>query len=175
MNRMSVRIVSFGLAAALFGCMESPSAPVEDDELSSTEQEIITAADCPAGTPAALAPPADQNLKRILHAAGVQRYRCDALASGGFGWVFVEPEADLFTNCTQVGTHYVGPTWEYKDGTIVTATKIAGVNAPEPLTSSFCCDCVPHRTRVLSLRCVPGVTYASMPMIGLMPASFAVL
>ena len=27
----------------------------------------------------------------------------------------------------------------------------------------------PHLTRVRSVRCVPGVTYASSPMIGLMP------
>ena len=49
------------------------------------------------------------------------------------------------------------------------------VYAPEPETSSSFWSGLPHRTRALSARCVPGVTYASMPMIGLMPASVAVL
>lgn len=134
MNRMSV--CGCLLIAVLAGCVESQDrAPSDDDAvLSSTEQAVFTTADCPV-TPATLAPPADQNIKKILHAAGVQRYRCDALASGGYGWTFVEPDADLFLNCYQVGTHYIGPTWEYKDGTIITATKIASANAPEALTS----------------------------------------
>ena len=134
MNRMTVRLLSAGLAVTLFGCVESQDRAPIDDDLASTEQGL-TAADCPAGTPATLAPPADQNIKKILHASGVQRYRCDALAAGGFGWTFVEPDADLFNGCYPVGTHYVGPTWEYKDGTIITATKIAAANAPEALTS----------------------------------------
>ena len=45
------------------------------------------------------------------------------------------------------------------------------VYAPEPDTSSP--PPLPHRTRVLSPRWVPGVMYASVPMIGLMPASVA--
>ena len=47
------------------------------------------------------------------------------------------------------------------------------VYAPEPETSSLFCSGVPHATRDLSLRWVPGVTYASSPMIGLTPAAFA--
>ena len=58
---------------------------------------------------------------------------------------------------------------------VVSESSVMCVYAPEPETSSSFCSGVPQRTRALSERCVPGVTYASMPMIGLMPASFAVL
>ncbi len=46
------------------------------------------------------------------------------------------------------------------------------VYAPDPDTSSP--PPSPQRTRVLSVRCVRGVRYASVPMIGLIPASVAV-
>ena len=49
------------------------------------------------------------------------------------------------------------------------------VYAPEPATSSSFWSGLPQRTLALSARCVPGVTYASMPMIGFTPTSVAVL
>ncbi|MDF2573468.1 MAG: hypothetical protein K0S05_380 [Agromyces sp.] len=54
---------------------------------------------------------------------------------------------------------------------VVSESSVMWVYAPEPDTSSP--PPLPHRTRVLSLRWVPGVRYASVPMIGLMPASVA--
>ena len=48
------------------------------------------------------------------------------------------------------------------------------VYAPPPDTSSpLEASAPPHFTRVLSERCVPGVMYASVPMIGLTPCAFA--
>ena len=55
---------------------------------------------------------------------------------------------------------------------VVAASRVMCVYAPEPETSSP--PPSPQRIRVLSLRCVPGVRYASVPMIGLIPASVAV-
>ena len=47
------------------------------------------------------------------------------------------------------------------------------VYAPLAETSSSFWCASPHFTRVLSKRLVPGVTYASTPMIGLIPALVA--
>ena len=55
---------------------------------------------------------------------------------------------------------------------VVAASIVMCVYAPEPETSSP--PPSPQRTRVRSVRWVPGVRYASVPMIGLMPASVAV-
>ena len=54
---------------------------------------------------------------------------------------------------------------------VVSDRSVMCVYAPEPDTSSP--PPLPQRTRVLSPRWVPGVMYASVPMIGLMPASVA--
>ena len=94
-----------------------------DDDLGLTEATRSSV--CPAGTPAALAPPSDQNLAFYLDATGVQKYSCNATATGAT-WSFVAPVADLLDDCRQVGTHYAGPTWEYRDGSTVVAAKVAG-------------------------------------------------
>ena len=53
------------------------------------------------------------------------------------------------------------------------ASSVMCVYAPRAETSSCSWPCWPNRTRVWSNRLVPGVTYASMPMIGLIPAAVA--
>src|ERR1700709_2468488 len=56
---------------------------------------------------------------------------------------------------------------------LFSARSVMCVYAPEPATSSEDCVLVPHLMRDLSPRAVPGVTYASVPMMGLMPAAVA--
>ena len=57
----------------------------------------------------------------VAHAVGVQIYSCNA-TSGGFGWAFVAPRADLYGDNGQlVATHFAGPTWQAKDGSRVAA------------------------------------------------------
>jgi hypothetical protein len=63
-----------------------------------------------------------------LHAEGAQVYECKPDAQGHLTWAFREPIATLMTEGQTVGRHYAGPTWEYSDGSAVTA-KAAG-NAP---------------------------------------------
>lgn len=53
------------------------------------------------------------------------------------------------------------------------ASSVRCVYEPPAETSSSFCSGVPQRTFVRSNRLVPGVTYASSPMIGLMPAAVA--
>src|SRR5262249_14956045 len=47
---------------------------------------------------------------------------------GKLAWAFREPIATLLLDGKTVGRHYAGPTWEYVDGSAVTAK--AAANAP---------------------------------------------
>ena len=63
----------------------------------------------------------------VGHATGVQIYRCNAGATG-YSWGLVAPRANLYgDNGTLIATHSGGPTWETRDGSKVTATKVDGV------------------------------------------------
>ena len=106
-------------ACAIDGAAAQPSA-------GSTEQKV-SAGECPASTPLALAPAADQNLAFALDAQGVQRYQC-VQSTTGFTWTFVAPDADLFSlhGHQLVVHHFAGPTWLYKDSSSVLGAKTAG-------------------------------------------------
>jgi hypothetical protein len=54
-----------------------------------------------------------------LRAAGAQIYICAKSASGGLNWTFREPIASLLEGGKTVGRHFVGPTWEFADGSRV--------------------------------------------------------
>ena len=61
------------------------------------------------------------------HAKGDQIYACD-----GSKWVLRGPDAKLFDDAGhQVGTHFIGPTWQLLDGSRVTA-KAAANATPDP-------------------------------------------
>ena len=60
------------------------------------------------------------------YARGVQVYRWNAIT---FKWDFVAPVATLFAEENyfgEVGSHYVGPTWESKSGSKVQASRVQG-------------------------------------------------
>jgi hypothetical protein len=54
-----------------------------------------------------------------LQAAGAQIYVCAKNAAGALNWTFREPVAALLEEGTTVGRHFVGPTWEFVDGSRV--------------------------------------------------------
>ena len=84
--------------------------------------------------PANIAAPANQRLELILVANGVQIYRCDAKkdAPGRFEWAFQAPEARLRdVGGKSMGRHYAGPTWEADDGSKLTGTVQASIEAPD--------------------------------------------
>jgi len=60
-----------------------------------------------------------------LQAAGAQIYACSKNAKGALEWTFREPIAALLQDGKTIGRHFVGPTWEFADGTHV-AGKLAG-------------------------------------------------
>jgi hypothetical protein len=64
-----------------------------------------------------LAVPDGNKLAHRVYAEGVQIYRWN-----GTSWVFVAPEALLFSNANSngvTGIHYAGPTWESNSGSTV--------------------------------------------------------
>lgn len=78
--------------------------------------------------PENLKPAADESLKRVISAKGVQIYECREQK-----WVFVAPDAELFdSRGNLVGRHYAGPQWEATgDGSKVVGTVKARADAPE--------------------------------------------
>ena len=68
-----------------------------------------------------------------VYARGVQIYRWNSVTSA---WDFVAPVATLFAEANyfgEVGTHYVGPKWESKSGSIVEGRRVTGTGcAPDP-------------------------------------------
>ena len=54
-----------------------------------------------------------------LPAAGAQIYTCTKSAAGALNWAFREPVAALLEGGKTVGRHFVGPTWEFVDGSRV--------------------------------------------------------
>ena len=68
-----------------------------------------------------------------VYALGVQVYRWN-----GTAWAFVEPVATLFADSHyhgEVGTHYVGPTWESNSGSKVVAARVPGTGCTPDSTA----------------------------------------
>ena len=83
--------------------------------------------------PDKLKPGANESLKMIVSAKGVQIYECRARKDqvGEYEWAFVAPEADLFdSRGNRVGRHYAGPHWEATDGSKILGTVKERADAP---------------------------------------------
>jgi hypothetical protein len=77
--------------------------------------------------PESLKPPAGERLRTHAHASGQQIYTCD-----GSKWILSGPDAKLFDEGGHlVGSHFAGPTWQWSDGSRVTAKPIASAT-PDP-------------------------------------------
>jgi hypothetical protein len=80
--------------------------------------------------PPAIAPPAGARLVAHFHAIGAQIYACRVSPAGPLVWSFEAPQASLFdASGKEVGSHGAGPTWSTRDGSRITAKKVAQVNA----------------------------------------------
>lgn len=93
-------------------------------------QASITNRSTPPAVPAILEVGEGFEVSYHTYATGFQVYVCTETSPGVYEWVFKEPIATLYSNAGfngVVGTHYAGPTWESNSGSIVTATKLAGV------------------------------------------------
>jgi hypothetical protein len=90
---------------------------------------VLLLAGCTSTVPESLKPPANESLKRVFNARGVQIYECRDEK-----WVFVAPEAELFdAHGNHIGKHYAGPQWEATgDGSAIVGTVKARADAPAP-------------------------------------------
>jgi hypothetical protein len=112
-----------GLFAAY--ALARPALPVGAEAATSA---IYTHED-PPDVPAEIQVPAGNKLFLRVHAVGTQNYTCN----GSGAWGPSVPAAELFDKHGKlVGTHFGGPTWQYKDGSSVVGLKIAGVFVPPP-------------------------------------------
>jgi hypothetical protein len=104
LSRLSAAAISVSATSAL-ACLE-PSAPA---------------------VPGQLVPPVGNKVFLVAHAVGFRTYRCDPTSGQ---WTLVAPLADLYgDDGTLIGTHFSGPAWEARDGSYVTAARVAGTNA----------------------------------------------
>jgi len=87
-------------------------------------------------TGAGLATPGGERLA-IVHAEGAQIYECVSNTQAEHVWQFREPIATLLQSGNTVGRHYAGPSWEFADGTAITAKPIT--QAPAATVSD-----IPH-------------------------------
>ncbi|HEY3037980.1 MAG TPA: DUF3455 domain-containing protein [Pyrinomonadaceae bacterium] len=75
--------------------------------------------------------PAGNKLAFHVYARGVQIYRWN-----GATWEFQAPRASLFAEENyfgEVGTHYMGPKWESKSGSVVEGRRVTGTGCtPDP-------------------------------------------
>ncbi len=92
-----------------------------------TRQTVIRAAVL-ASLSVLLAVPALAGNAIELQGQGVQVYSC-AQEAQGFAWVLKGPDAVLFDQSGRaVGRHFAGPSWQAKDGSLVTGEVVAASN-----------------------------------------------
>lgn len=79
-------------------------------------------------------PPADAHVKATAVGLGVQVYKCLPHESA-YEWVLEMPVAKLFDPTThqEVGTHSVGPTWTWSDGSSITGKVLQKHASDDPL------------------------------------------
>jgi len=79
-------------------------------------------------------PPPNAHVKTTAVGLGVQVYKC-APQDGGFQWALEMPVAKLFDPTThqEVGTHSVGPTWTWSDGSSIMGKVLQKRAATDPM------------------------------------------
>jgi FtsP/CotA-like multicopper oxidase with cupredoxin domain len=97
----------------------------------------VAAQSGPPAIPTNLHAPSLHERLTTTYATGSQIYVCTAQPDNpySFGWTFKAPEAALLNaRGEKVGDHYAGPTWEWHDGSTVTARVSERADAPTPAT-----------------------------------------
>lgn len=131
-------VLAAATAAPACGQAEEPEVATQTAALDqaaasdNSDANDLLQAHCPHDVPAALNPPADATLAAAFPARGVQIYTCAIPAAGGApAWTLKAPHALLGKGRDVQAIHFAGPSWEAKDGSLVTATKIASAAAPD--------------------------------------------
>jgi hypothetical protein len=116
------------VAAGLLLAAASCGAPEDDqvDPVQAAHHQLRCKAG-PADVPPGLVPDGVCLQDQAL-GTGVQIYTCTAGA-----WVLKAPEANLTDRHGRFqGNHFLGPTWQWNDGSKIHAAKTAQVAAPDP-------------------------------------------
>jgi hypothetical protein len=115
------------LGLLLGGC-DVPADARDTQTLSAAESADDDCLAPPDDVPPAIAAPADECLAVRALGAGVQIYTCTAGA-----WVLKAPEANLLDRHDRfVGNHFLGPTWQWHDGSKIKGARVAQVAAADP-------------------------------------------
>jgi hypothetical protein len=139
MKRSIDRQIIIGLALAVgaaAGCAEdgqpADQTALQVAPLLESDSGGLLQVRCPHDVPAALNPPADATLAAALPARGVQIYTCAIPAAGGApAWTLKAPHAVLGKGHDVQAIHFIGPSWQATDGSVVTGTKVAAAAAPD--------------------------------------------
>ena len=123
-----VTLVTIGLHSAEATTLDNSNGPVLPEECSS-----ITV-------------PAGNKLAFHVYARGVQVYKWNIITQK---WDLIAPVANLFAEENffgEVGSHYVGPTWESKSGSKVEGRRVLGTGCQPDLTAVAWLLLSKHRT-----------------------------
>ena len=123
-----ITLVTIGLQPAQANALDNSNGPVLPEECSS-----ITV-------------PAGNKLAFHVYARGVQVYKWNIITQK---WDLVAPVANLFAEENffgEVGSHYVGPTWESKSGSKVEGRRVLGTGCQPDLTAVAWLLLSKHRT-----------------------------
>ena len=96
--------------------------------------------------PVQINPPVGSSPILTVHAKGDQIYQC-TLNNSVYSWQLQAPEAKLFDTQGQVvGNHYVGPVWEYKEGSRVVGRVLNKIDvAPDSSISWLLVEVIAHK------------------------------
>jgi hypothetical protein len=87
----------------------------------------------PPAVPETLQAPRGEQVILHLRGVGSQLYVCERTPSGGYQWKLKGPDAELRDRSgVVVGRHYAGPSWAYRDGSVVVGRPVANRDAPDP-------------------------------------------
>lgn len=128
MNNHSIIFIAISLVTlTLAGCSAAPedNAAPSDDAPTFDAVGAALSAKCPPAVDPSIAVPSGNKLALTLDAVGLQVYVCQATDTG-YAWTLRAPDATLYdARGREVGSHYAGPTWEYKDESRVVGAKRA--------------------------------------------------
>lgn len=126
-----VQLGSLGLVAATLaaGCAAQSDVAGSDEALAEQSDALHQV---PTPSDPSLNVEEGNQLAFWYDAVGVQIYACQSDSAGKIAWVLQAPDAKLYSCGGHLaGTHYAGPTWQAKDGSKVTATRVNG-HQPDP-------------------------------------------
>ncbi len=86
----------------------------------------------PSDIPASLKPTGNVALVLQAHAIGSQIYQCTAAPDGTYSWTLKAPDAELRDSTGRVViSHSAGPTWQHRDGSVISGKMLAKEPAPD--------------------------------------------